>query len=102
MEHFIFVNVKCFPQYSPLQDFVNMPTEITIDIEYQAAEAPPQPAEPAEPATPAVDCSTCDYGPYGIVVYLPDPENCQCFYQCQRIGGTEGAYEYLTVSNYLN
>ena len=45
MEHVIFVNVKCFPQYSPVNDFVNIPTQITIDIEYEAADPSPQNAE---------------------------------------------------------
>ncbi|ELT89948.1 hypothetical protein CAPTEDRAFT_198362 [Capitella teleta] len=61
-------------------------------------DVPDVPAVPAVPAIPAVDCSTCDYGPYGIVVYLPDPENCQCYYQCQRVPvvGKTGEYTYLT------
>jgi hypothetical protein len=38
MEHVIFVNVKCFPQYSPGNDYVNIPKIINIDVEYQSPE----------------------------------------------------------------
>lgn len=38
MEHVIYVNVKCYPQYSPANDYINIPTKINIDIEYEAAE----------------------------------------------------------------
>jgi hypothetical protein len=40
MEHVIFVNVKCYPQYSPANNYVNIPSNIDIDIEYATAEAP--------------------------------------------------------------
>jgi hypothetical protein len=40
MEHVIFVNVKCYPQYSPANDVINIPTNIDIDIAYEAAEDP--------------------------------------------------------------
>lgn len=42
MEHVIFVNVKCYPQYSPANNYVEIPTTIDIDIEYATAEAPVQ------------------------------------------------------------
>ena len=45
MEHVIFVNVKCYPQYSPANDYVKLPTQINIDVEHETAEAPPQPAQ---------------------------------------------------------
>ncbi|MCJ7571438.1 MAG: C25 family cysteine peptidase, partial [Candidatus Thermoplasmatota archaeon] len=45
MEHVIFVNVKCFPQYSPANNYVNIPTDIDINIEYEAAETPQSFAE---------------------------------------------------------
>lgn len=35
MEHVIFVNVKCFPQYSPVNDYINIPTKIDINIEHE-------------------------------------------------------------------
>ncbi len=38
MEHVMFVNVKCFPQYSPANDYVNIPTAIDIDIDYEFVE----------------------------------------------------------------
>jgi len=40
MEHVVFVNVKCFPQYSPVNDYVNLPTEINIEIEHETGEEP--------------------------------------------------------------
>lgn len=56
------------------------------------------PCPPPEPEEPVIDCSTCDYGPYGKVQYLPDPQNCNCFYQCQRIGEVDGSFTYIPVS----
>ena len=53
------------------------------------------PTDPPAPAAPVMDCSTCDYGPYGKVTYLPDPLNCNCYYQCQRLPA-DGSYTYLT------
>ena len=35
MEHVIFVNVKCFTQYSPANNEVTIPTNIDIDITYE-------------------------------------------------------------------
>lgn len=35
MEHVIFVNVKCFPQYSPANNYVNIPTKIEITIDHE-------------------------------------------------------------------
>ena len=40
MEHVIFINVKCFPQYSPANDQVNIPKNIDINVEYETAETP--------------------------------------------------------------
>lgn len=37
MEHVLKVNVKCFPQYSPTNNYVNIPKDIDIDIEYEPA-----------------------------------------------------------------
>lgn len=45
MEHVIFVNVKCFPQYSPANDYINIPTKININVEYEPAETPVQNGE---------------------------------------------------------
>ena len=44
-EHVVFVNVKCYSQYSPANDFVNIPTDINIDIEYENGELPAASAE---------------------------------------------------------
>ena len=42
MEHVVFVNVKCFPQYSPANDYVNLPVKIDIDVEHEADETSEQ------------------------------------------------------------
>ena len=39
-EHVIFVNVRCFSQYSPLDDVLNVPTGIDIEVEYTLPEVP--------------------------------------------------------------
>jgi hypothetical protein len=38
MEHVLFINVKCFPQYSPANNYVNIPKEIDISIEHDIAD----------------------------------------------------------------
>ena len=38
MEHVIFINVKCFPQYSPANNYINIPTKIDINVEYETTE----------------------------------------------------------------
>lgn len=45
MEHVIFVNVKCFPQYSPANNYINIPTKIDINVEHEATETPTQAEE---------------------------------------------------------
>ena len=45
MEHVIFVNVKCFPQYSPANNYINIPTKIDINVEHETAETPEQTGE---------------------------------------------------------
>jgi len=39
-EHVIFVNVRCYSQYSPLNDILNVPKNIDIEIEYTLPEEP--------------------------------------------------------------
>lgn len=45
MEHVVFVNVKCFAQYSPANDYINIPTRIDITVEYETGETPTQSKE---------------------------------------------------------
>jgi hypothetical protein len=37
-EHVIYVNIRCNAQYSPANDYINVPTNIKIDIEYNEPE----------------------------------------------------------------
>jgi len=39
MEHVTFVNVKCFPRYSPANDYINIPTSINIEVDYEPTES---------------------------------------------------------------
>ncbi len=41
MEHVVFVNVKCYSQYSPANDYVKVPSTIDITVQHELAE--PQP-----------------------------------------------------------
>lgn len=38
MEHVVFVNVKCFTQYSPANDYVKVPTKIEVTVEYSPSD----------------------------------------------------------------
>jgi len=54
----------------------------------------PEPTTTPKPTSAPVDCSKCFSNTRNDQVYLPDPDNCQCFYQCERFVSSNG-FRYI-------